>query len=227
MVRRVSRSSFMGGTWVFPGGAVDAVDHSDLAMTAVAGNLDSTERPWRAAALRELAEEAGVWLTDPPIGTIPAPGRDEAIYAALIAGGARFDAGNLLYFANWVTPAQVPIRFDTRFFAAWVPPTVAAIADGTEVDAVAWVRPRSAIARGATGEWVVPFPTVRTLGVIGAFTDPETTRTIVAGLGPIPRIEPKIVVADDGTMRVVMPDDEDYALPGAPPGSVVLPGATG
>jgi 8-oxo-dGTP pyrophosphatase MutT (NUDIX family) len=45
----------MGGAWVFPGGAVDAVD---------AGEGDGDEAH-RLAAVREVEEEAGVQLPDP------------------------------------------------------------------------------------------------------------------------------------------------------------------
>ena len=47
LVRRNPRSRFMGGAWVFPGGAVD-------------GDEDH-----RNAGVREVAEEAGVTLPDP------------------------------------------------------------------------------------------------------------------------------------------------------------------
>ena len=52
LVKRTERARFMGGVWVFPGGAVEAGDgEGDLAH--------------RLAAVRELREEAGVTLDDP------------------------------------------------------------------------------------------------------------------------------------------------------------------
>jgi 8-oxo-dGTP pyrophosphatase MutT (NUDIX family) len=51
-VKRNPAARFMGGVWVFPGGAVDTTEgEGDLAN--------------RTAALRELEEEAGVTLDDP------------------------------------------------------------------------------------------------------------------------------------------------------------------
>jgi 8-oxo-dGTP pyrophosphatase MutT (NUDIX family) len=52
LVKRTERARFMGGVWVFPGGAVDAAEG--------AGDLGH-----RLAAVRELREEAGVTLADP------------------------------------------------------------------------------------------------------------------------------------------------------------------
>ncbi len=52
LVRRNPEQRFMGGAWVFPGGAVDPGDGEG-------------EAGLRATAVRECAEEAGVELNDP------------------------------------------------------------------------------------------------------------------------------------------------------------------
>jgi 8-oxo-dGTP pyrophosphatase MutT (NUDIX family) len=52
LVKRTPKARFMGGVWVFPGGAVDAHE----------GEGDAAHR---VAAVRELQEEAGVTLDDP------------------------------------------------------------------------------------------------------------------------------------------------------------------
>jgi 8-oxo-dGTP pyrophosphatase MutT (NUDIX family) len=52
LVQRNPASRFMGGAWVFPGGAVDTADgEGDAAL--------------RAAGVREVAEEAGIAIADP------------------------------------------------------------------------------------------------------------------------------------------------------------------
>src|ERR1700728_5233140 len=78
LVKRTPAARFMGGAWVFPGGAVDTGE----------GEGDSAHR---AAAIRELREEAAIVLDDP---------------AALVK------------FSRRLTPAQVATRFDTHFFLA-------------------------------------------------------------------------------------------------------------
>jgi len=52
LVRRTPQTRFMGGVWVFPGGAVDAGE----------GEGDAAHR---VAAVRELQEEAGIVVDDP------------------------------------------------------------------------------------------------------------------------------------------------------------------
>jgi len=52
LVRRNPEARFMGGAWVFPGGAVDRREGEG-------------ERALRSAALRELTEEAGIALAGP------------------------------------------------------------------------------------------------------------------------------------------------------------------
>jgi 8-oxo-dGTP pyrophosphatase MutT (NUDIX family) len=52
LVKRTPRARFMGGIWVFPGGAVDAGE----------GEGDAAHR---VAAVRELEEEAGIVVADP------------------------------------------------------------------------------------------------------------------------------------------------------------------
>ena len=52
LVQRTPKARFMGGAWVFPGGAVDAHE----------GEGDAAHR---AAAVREVFEEVGITLPDP------------------------------------------------------------------------------------------------------------------------------------------------------------------
>jgi 8-oxo-dGTP pyrophosphatase MutT (NUDIX family) len=52
LVKRTPRASFMGGVWVFPGGAVESHEGED-------------DQAHRRAAVRELQEEAGIVLASP------------------------------------------------------------------------------------------------------------------------------------------------------------------
>jgi 8-oxo-dGTP pyrophosphatase MutT (NUDIX family) len=100
LVRRNPSQKFMGGAWVFPGGAVDAdEDH-------------------RVAGVREVAEEASVELPD---------------------------VEALIEFSRWITPAQVKIRFDTRFYLVAAPADAAPVPDGGETVDLGWFSPRGAL----------------------------------------------------------------------------------
>jgi 8-oxo-dGTP pyrophosphatase MutT (NUDIX family) len=57
LVQRTAKAHFMGGVWVFPGGAVDAAD-------SAAGDPADAAHALRRAAARELREEAGIALSD-------------------------------------------------------------------------------------------------------------------------------------------------------------------
>ena len=57
LLRRTPAARFMGGAWVFPGGAVDPGDER-----AGDAGADAAER---RAAVREAEEEAGIRLPDP------------------------------------------------------------------------------------------------------------------------------------------------------------------
>ncbi len=107
LARRNPAARFMGGLWVFPGGARDAAD----------GEGDAGHR---AAALREVEEEAGL--------TLPGP-----------------DA--LVPFSRWITPRLLPIRFDTRFYLAAAPAGQEPRADGSEMVELGWYAPAAALAR--------------------------------------------------------------------------------
>ncbi|HZU60066.1 MAG TPA: NUDIX hydrolase, partial [Solirubrobacteraceae bacterium] len=105
LVKRNPLARFMGGAWVFPGGAVDRDEGEG-------------QPALRAAALRELHEEAGIHLTR---------------------------AEDLVPFSRWITPPQVKIRFDTWFYLAPLPPGATPRVDGTEVVSARWYEPAGAL----------------------------------------------------------------------------------
>jgi 8-oxo-dGTP pyrophosphatase MutT (NUDIX family) len=134
MGRRAAGLVFMAGKWVFPGGRVDPRDGRTVVaspLPPVTAALLSREtgsaraRALGVAAVRELAEETGLRLSDQK-------GRPE------------LDA--LAYVARAITPPGRSRRFDTRFFTAdadrlaGLEPTP--IAD--ELDAVDWFTPDQA-----------------------------------------------------------------------------------
>ena len=128
LVRRTPQARFMGGVWVFPGGAVDAGDAHD--------GEHAGDGAHRAAAIRELREEAAIVLEDP---------------SALVA------------FSRWITPAEVRVRFDTHFFLAPIPAGQEPKIDGEECVEHGWFSPQAALDAHAAGEIVLVFPTIKHL----------------------------------------------------------------
>ena len=101
MGMRGARHRFMPSKLVFPGGAVDPADEKAPFATAIApatrAALERSANPTVAQALasaatRELAEETGLTLGRPP----------------------KLDA--LCYLCRAVTPPDLPIRYNARFF---------------------------------------------------------------------------------------------------------------
>jgi 8-oxo-dGTP pyrophosphatase MutT (NUDIX family) len=123
LVQRNPNQRFMGGAWVFPGGAVhdEDADH-------------------RAAAVRELREEAGL--------SLPAD-------AEVVA------------WSRWITPEEVKVRFDTWFFVAEAPPGAEATPDGGECVDATWLRPAAALEAFGRDELMLVFPTIKHLEALG------------------------------------------------------------
>lgn len=205
LVRRDHKAVFMGGARVFPGGAIDEVDRSDLARAAVAWSGPADEFGWRAAALRELFEEAGILIgSDEEIDQSLA-GAD--FYSAVAATGHQLEADALTYFANWVTPVGPRRRFDARFYLARADGEV--ITDNKEVFDAAWASPAEALAVADRGEWQLEFPTRATLKMLVGY--PNATE-LVAGYSAseVTRMEPRIGRGVGDMPRVLLPGDPGY-----------------
>lgn len=209
MVRRSPDARFMGGAWVFPGGVVDDCDDGALAHEAVV-SVDAALLRWRAAAVRELVEETGVWLLERSVAATPVRPVGAQIFARAIELGDRFAGNSLRYFANWITPALLPVRFDTRFFAAVVPSGVAPAVDGDELVDAEWIGPGDALGRGRDGRWLVAFPTRRTLADLSQFASTRAFKDHVETLDAIRPVEPRIV-ASNTAIEILMPGDPGFA----------------
>jgi 8-oxo-dGTP pyrophosphatase MutT (NUDIX family) len=168
LVRRNPEARFMGGAWVFPGGAVDR--HEGDGQPAL-----------RAAARRELQEEAGITLGDP---------------AALVP------------FSRWITPAQVKTRFDTWFYLAPAPPGSEPTPDGSEVVDARWLAPRDALAAATAGELFMVFPTIKHLEQLTGFTSAAALLEHARGRDVRP-VQPRVIVSGE-TARIVLPGEPGY-----------------
>lgn len=186
MVERPARGYF-GGLYVFPGGAVDPVDHSDLARRVVSG--PSLDHEFRAAAMREVAEEVGLALT--ASGVEPAPNlRGEDLLAALDSSGTGLDGACLVLISRWVTPTFAPVRFDTRFYVAAVDETPPIRLDPDELIAHMWAVPEELLRMSERGDLTLILPTLTHLRWLTRRTDAEDVLASARGADGRTLIEP-------------------------------------
>ncbi len=204
MGRRSATARFMANAWVFPGGRVDEVDRARAADLLMGDNAPS-QLPWILAALRETVEEAGIWLTAPPRSEVLG---ERDVYETLEEAGETFVA-DVRYFANWVTPADLPIRYDARFFATVLTADITPLPDDEELVEIQWVRPRDVILRAAQGEWVVPFPTHVTLEQLARATSTAAFMERAARID-VEAVQPRIKMEVDGSIRLVLPGEPEY-----------------
>jgi len=163
LVRRNPAARFMGGFWVFPGGAVDrGEDH-------------------RAAAVRELGEEAGVADLEPE---------------ALVA------------YSRWITPERIAIRFDTRFFVARAPAGARPRVDGEECVDLRWSTPRAALDAHVSGQLALVLPTLRHLEELAAFESVDDVLEHARTREVVP-VLPRVVLGGDEP-RVLLPGELGY-----------------
>lgn len=152
VVERSQQSRFLPGYVVFPGGAVDGED----AARATAW-FGSAAEDARAAAVRELAEEAGLVLTSRGLEPVA---RDDPVAPADEAPPA---IEQLHEVAHWVAPEDVPVRFDARYFAVAAPNALEPVADGTEAARAWWAAPGQLVADWEAGERKLYWPTLVTM----------------------------------------------------------------
>jgi hypothetical protein len=79
------------------------------------------------------------------------------------------DLARLFHFSHWQTPAQVAMRFDTRFFVAKLPAGQSALATSYEVAHSVWLTADRALQLFGRGELPMIFPTFAALRTLADF----------------------------------------------------------
>jgi 8-oxo-dGTP pyrophosphatase MutT (NUDIX family) len=227
MVRRHVQSDFAPDVYVFPGGSVKPGDREAEATTGL--SVPSGDGPTalgvglRAAALRELFEEAGVLLAyrrDAPLTIEPDAAERFVRYRDdLCAGrgtlgsvaareGLRLATDALIHWAHWITPEPFPKRFDTHFFLADAPGGQVATHDQIEVTESAWITPDDALAGYQRGQFPLVFATVRQLRELLGLANMDEARARFAGRTP-EMIMPVATPTPDGGFIVQIPGSSD------------------
>jgi 8-oxo-dGTP pyrophosphatase MutT (NUDIX family) len=164
LTRRSPQMPFLGGYYVFPGGAVHRDDYS-------AKVLERCRGLGVLLCLTESGDE--VDLRDPSTRD-----RFELKRRAIVKNeldvGSFLESENLIcdlsrvvYFDHWVTPAIYSVRFDTRFYIAKLPNYQVPLAASEEVIDSLWVSPQDALSRINRHDFPILPPTTTVLGELG------------------------------------------------------------
>ena len=181
MLQRTKDAVFLGGAYVFPGGALDQTDADPRILRRVIGGPDDDSLPYYVAAIRECFEEAGILLAcdedgrqvDTARAERMMPFRNESFVRMLEAEDLYLPAGELAFIGHWVTAPGRARRFDTRFFVAAAPPGQQGAHDANETVHDIWITPREALERAQHGEIELVFATKHTLNEFKNFSSVE------------------------------------------------------
>jgi len=143
LLQRAAALAFYGGAWVFPGGRIDPED-GDATQDLIAAA--------RRAAVRELAEEAGLSA----------------------------DPDNLVLISRWLTPPGRVRRFDTLHFIAEARPDEPVRVQASEVADYRWLTAARALQLHAAGELELPPPTFVTLTQLAPLQNLQEIRAQLA-----------------------------------------------
>jgi 8-oxo-dGTP pyrophosphatase MutT (NUDIX family) len=223
MVRRHIRSDFAPDVFVFPGGAVQQEDRTLEAGVRGPTHYGPTAlgTGFRAAAIRECFEEAGVLLArrdDQPLDFTGVEAerfasyrmqlqRKEITLNEIVAReGLTLMNDALLHWAHWITPEAWPKRFDTHFFLAEAPQGQLAAHDDLETTESVWIAPKVALSGFESGAFPLVFATVHQLRDLSALTSYARARAQFAAATP-ETIMPR-VVQRGGASVILMPGEE-------------------
>ena len=186
LVHRPRGADFAPGAYVFPGGTVHADD---------LGWGDEI----RMSGVREVFEEVGILLARRG-GRFARQAESDRV-RALVGSGRTFGEAlrglslepaldRLVYFARWVTPAQMRRRFDARFFLAHVPAGQEVKPQEGEVTDWLWIAPKKAL---ASPEVTLVYATRAVLESVAGEADASRLFARARRLKDVPVVEPRIV----------------------------------
>lgn len=227
MVQRNRQIEFSSGALVFPGGSMDPGDRevaADPSLVAQGGGFDVDAAAIRVAGIRETFEESGIMLARPRgSGALISAAQLAALepqrvalheekigFGDILRQNALLPAIDLLApFAHWITPVNLPKRFDTHFLLALAPADQVGKHDGNEsVDSV-WLSPKEALDSAESGRFNLPFPTVRNLIKLDKLGTARAAMDF-ARATPVVTVIPEMSRNEDGSTRLRIPIEAGY-----------------
>lgn len=180
LTKRPETMKFLGGFYVFPGGAVDKEDEiteSPYILNCSVENIEVNVSFYVAAA-RELFEEVGVLLAANQDGIMDLkPEKLQAYRRRMIDGEMSFiellqteklffNVQQLQYFGRFVTPEGNRYRYDTSFFLARLPKGQQPDPDEYEIEDAFWITPEEALNEYEKGRLPMITPTILSLKTV-------------------------------------------------------------
>lgn len=233
LLKRSSKSGFMGGLYVFPGGVVEAEDRGidewkeniDLELDRIGtklGNGIGIEDIccFSVAGIRETLEEAGVFLVEEK-------GKSKEDFEHICRFRLRSDLtkswfrdmvleGNwtlafsrLIRWSHWITPRLMKKRFNTRFFMAEMPKGQECLPDYRETEHGVWLTPEKALTDNLFGNVPLSPPTLVTLSELMKFKTMQALRDEMETRHWGSPIAPRMVHTPNGPV-LLEPWDPDY-----------------
>lgn len=216
MVRRNDKSSFKNAT-VFPGGNVDDADHDaqDPKKVAEDGQVIPTLDAFRRCAIRETFEETGILIGDPVVKFASGERKQwrnkvhdsgTAFGDLLKHYGSSLKLSSLVHYANWITPAGLPRRYNTMFFLTTVQAkdTLPARHDASETLEISHFTPVEAIAASKRGDILLFPPQLYMLSDLALTKKYKDLLTIMADR-PVVTVQPQM---KKELSAIVLPGDE-------------------
>ncbi len=196
LLKRSTKSGFMGGLYVFPGGVVDPDDkgidswgsHIDMTPEQIdnrlGGHTISFEDTlgFSIAAIRETLEEAGVFIisgtdkTREDMDGIVSYRLNRNLPKSWFRTRMKDENWTLAFsslgrWSHWITPELMKKRFDTRFFIVFMPENQTCVPDQMETSHGIWLPPQTALDQNLEGKTPLSPPTVVTLTQLLKFKD--------------------------------------------------------
>lgn len=231
MVKRHHQIDFASGALVFPGGKTHAGDTDERWSEHAVGwdRFDPVQRTLRIGAIREAFEEAGILIAEHEDGRQFADACDPSVRSAVDKGeldflsvvkglGVKLQLDALSVFARWITPAMMPKRFDTWFYAIHAPKDQIAACDGRETVDAQWIEPAEAVRLGTAGERTIIFPTLMNLRLLAEASDAADCIRRAQGrrlVTVLPTMEER-----NGERHLVIPSDAGYGEVSQPVGAL-------
>lgn len=236
LLRRSSRSNFMPGNYVFPGGTVspddrdadfwneyvdmDAGEVTSRFVQDSGGLGDEDALAHGIAAIRETFEEASLLLgrRTTEIGRDMAVVQEQHARGALpgtwlrelvLSGGWTLTLSALACWSHWITPEVRSRRYDTRFFVARMPEGQVCRPDHRETTHGIWVSPEEALSGNQRGTLPLSPPALTTLYELLSYPGVPALEKETAHRPWGEARVPRLVPVAEGVL-LVLPWDPDY-----------------